>query len=104
MIHLRLFGFALRLRWEWLKRVEPDKGWARLPAKQEDVVTAMFIAVTAMFMASCSVPLGDGKSASFWTNKWLPVRSLRSFAPDVYHASSRAGRGRSVHDAILNRR
>ena len=40
MIDLRLFGFVLRLRWEWLHRVEPDKGWARLPAKREPVVAA----------------------------------------------------------------
>jgi len=66
MIDLRLFGFVLRLRWEWLKRIEPDKGWARLPAKQED-------AVTAMFMASCSVQLGDGKLASFWNDRLLPL-------------------------------
>jgi hypothetical protein len=81
MIDLRLFGFALRLRWEWLKRVEPDKGWARLLAKQEHVVHAMF-------MASCSVQLGDDKSASFWNDKWLPVGSLRSVLPYVYQAST----------------
>jgi hypothetical protein len=97
MIDLRPFGFALRLRWEWLKRVKPDKGWARLPAKQEHGVHAMFI-------ASCSVQLGDGKSASFWNDKWLPVGSLRSVSPYVYQASSRARRSQLVHDAIVNRR
>jgi hypothetical protein len=28
MIDLRLFGFALRLQWEWLQHVEPDRRWA----------------------------------------------------------------------------
>jgi hypothetical protein len=97
MIDLRLFGFALRLRWEWLQRVEPDRGWARLPAKQEPITAVMF-------QASCSVQLGDGKSASFWNDRWLPAGTLRSLAPALYQATSRAGRGRSVSDAVLNRR
>ena len=42
MTDLRLFGFALRLRWEWLQRAEPDRGWVRLPAKHEPIAVSMF--------------------------------------------------------------
>jgi len=35
VLDLRFFGLALRLRWEWLSRVEPDRCWATLPARAE---------------------------------------------------------------------
>jgi hypothetical protein len=31
---LRTLSFALRLRWEWLRRTQPDAAWAHLPSKQ----------------------------------------------------------------------
>jgi len=34
VLDLRFFGFALRLRWEWLARAEPERCWASLPAGQ----------------------------------------------------------------------
>ena len=97
MIDLRLFGFALWLRWEWLHRVEPDKGWARLPVKQEPVITAMF-------EASWTVRLGDDMTTSFWMDRWLSVGPLHSFALALFNATLRTGHDRSVRDALLNRR
>jgi hypothetical protein len=35
VIDLRLAGVALRTRWLWLQRTEPDKAWASLPMKVE---------------------------------------------------------------------
>jgi hypothetical protein len=39
---LRVLGFALRLRWEWLRRTEPDSPWASLPVRDERIVQLMF--------------------------------------------------------------
>jgi len=41
---LRFFGFALRLRWEWLSRTEPERGWVALPERKEKVVASMVAA------------------------------------------------------------
>jgi len=57
-LDLRFFGFALRLPWEWLKRVQPERAWASLPARPEKVVAAMC-------SASLSVVIGDGAAALF---------------------------------------
>jgi hypothetical protein len=39
---LRILGFALRLRWEWLRRTDPESARARLPSKPERIVSSMF--------------------------------------------------------------
>jgi hypothetical protein len=41
VLDLRFFGFALRLRWEWLARTAIDCSWSSLPSKPEKSVTAM---------------------------------------------------------------
>jgi len=56
MPDLRFMGYALRLRWEWMRRVQPDAVWARLPSKPEKNVESMF-------HASVSVIIGEGASA-----------------------------------------
>jgi hypothetical protein len=38
---LTFLGFALRLRWEWLRRTQPDAPWAWLPSKPQRVVDNM---------------------------------------------------------------
>jgi hypothetical protein len=58
ILDLRFFGFALRLRWEWLRRTDAGRGWERLPSTTERCVQAMFD-------ASFSVLVGDGRSARF---------------------------------------
>jgi hypothetical protein len=39
---LRILGFALRLRWVWLRRTQPEAPWAQLPSKPERLVDSMF--------------------------------------------------------------
>lgn len=47
----------LRLRWEWLARVEPQRCRTTLPSRQEKCVTAMCA-------ASLSVIVGNGASTT----------------------------------------
>jgi len=41
VLDLRFFGFALRLRWEWLSRAEPQRCWVSLPSRAERSVRDM---------------------------------------------------------------
>lgn len=61
ILDLRFFGFALRLRWEWLRRYEPGRCWASLPARTEKPVAVM----SAISMITT---VGDGSSALLWTD------------------------------------
>jgi len=42
IVDLQRFGYALRMRWLWLKRTDDSRTWCDLPAKTESVVEAMF--------------------------------------------------------------
>lgn len=97
ILDLRFFGFALRLRWQWLSRVEPQRCWTTLPARTEKCVAAMCV-------ASMSVVVGDGASTVLWTDNWVPVGPLHKFAPALYAAVSRAGRKRTLRDALSDNR
>jgi hypothetical protein len=61
ILDLRFFGFALRLRWEWLRRYEPGRCWASLPARTEKPVAVMSA-------ISMTTTVGDGSSALLWTD------------------------------------
>lgn len=94
---LRILGFALRLHWEWLRRTDPNSTWAALPYKEERMITSMF-------RASVIVRLGDGASAMFWTDSWLPPGPLSEQAPHLYQAICKPGRKWTVREALLQRR
>lgn len=57
-------------------------------------------------MASVSmvVARGDGEAALFWTDSWLTVGPLCRFAAHLFMAMSRAGRRRTIKDAIYQNR
>lgn len=55
---LRLLGFALRLRWEWLRRSRPEAVPSLLPSGTERIIQHMFC-------ASVTVQVGDGACARF---------------------------------------
>jgi len=58
IIDLQRFGYALRMRWLWMKRTEDNRSWHHLPDKHEPLVEAMFLASTYF-------ELGDGQKALF---------------------------------------
>ena len=59
ILDLRYFGYALRLRWEWLRRAEPQRCWVNLPARLEK-------SVSAMAAVSMVVRLGDGGTGTLF--------------------------------------
>ena len=97
MLDLRFFGFALRLRWEWLGRTAHDSCWARLPFRSEK-------SVAAMAAVSMTLNIGDGASARLWTDSWASVGALCHYAPNLSADISRAGKKRSLKDGIFQNR
>lgn len=93
---LRLMGYALRLRWEWLRRTDGDAFWASLPCKTEKTVAAMFD-------ASVTVQVGDGATARFWYDSWLPEGPLYISAPNLFQAVGVRRRRRTVREALCGR-
>ena len=55
---LERFGRALRLRWPWYEWVDPNRPWVGtdLPCTESDM---------ALFRASTTITIEDGKRASF---------------------------------------
>ena len=78
-LDLQLFGYALRMRWLWLKRTDDSRPWSQLPDRGENVVQAMF-------QASISIDLGDGASSFFWTDRWIQGKSIRDLALCLFNA------------------
>ena len=64
IVDLHRLGYALRMRWLWLKRTDDSRTWCDLPVESESVVDQMF-------QASIYVELGNGHKALFWTDRWL---------------------------------
>lgn len=56
-----------------------------------------------MFQALVSVVIGDGPSAKFWIDSWLPDGPICRFAPHLFNAIGRCRHGKSVRDAVTNR-
>jgi hypothetical protein len=76
-----VLGFTLRLHSDWQKRVADAPPWTKLPSKLEKLLS--------MFSCSVVVELGHGASARIWTDSWLPVRSIATFAPHLFRTIGR---------------
>jgi len=55
-----------------------------------------------MCAASITVAVGDDASVRMWTNCWASVGPLHRFAPSLFAATSRAGRKRTLREAVLD--
>jgi hypothetical protein len=56
-----------------------------------------------MFQASVSVVVGDGRSAKFYTDSWLPNGPICRFVPHLFNAVAKRKRDKSVWEALTNR-
>jgi len=93
---LKSLGIALRVRWPWLKKSEPDKPWASLPlqvSKEVEYLLSMAIITE----------VGDGANTLFWKDKWLAGRSIQDLAPNLYAlVPKRRASRRKVMDALVD--
>jgi hypothetical protein len=91
---LRLQGLALRLRWMWLRRTDPERPWQGLPGLNDPLVAGVF-----QSLASFSV--GDGRLTYFWRDRWIGGYTAEELAPEVFdRVTTRRKNSRLVVDAL----
>jgi hypothetical protein len=95
--NLETLGWALHMRWLWLKKTQGDCPLAKLELQVHPNVTAMF-------MASVASLVGDGKNILFWTDRWLHGQSIHQLVPAlISHVPRKYMNKRRVKDALANR-
>jgi hypothetical protein len=60
--NLQKMSWALRLRWLWLKKIEPGEPWTSFKINAHP-------SVKAFFSAAISSVVGKGRNTMFWTDK-----------------------------------
>lgn len=92
--NLEVMSWALRMRWLWLHKTQPDKPWGLFDVKLREKVQAMF-------RISVSTILGDGRSTLFWTDRWIGGQAIQNIAPALMQFVHRCGwQKHTVHDAL----
>lgn len=71
---LKSLGYALRVCWPWLKKVDPNKPWANLPLQVSKELRSLLA-------LSVSTEVGNGVITMFWHDKWIGGRSIKEMAP-----------------------
>jgi hypothetical protein len=91
---LKILNWALRLRWLWLRKMEPSKPWASLPMQ----VNARLQAFFSMAVIS---EVGDGTNTLFWKDRWLSGQRMSDIAPLITSMiPKRISNRRSVAEAL----
>lgn len=91
---LQVMAGALRMRWLWLEKTQPDRPWGLLHANIPEPARLMF-------MISVTTTLGDGTTMLFWTDRWVNGQPISDLALELMPFVSRRGwRNRSVRDAL----
>lgn len=92
--NLTRLGYALRLRWEWLRRTDASRTWIHMPQTSEPIVQKFF-------SISVISTVGDGKNTLFWHDRLLKGKSIEQLAPHVFQGvPPRIRKTRLVHDAL----
>jgi hypothetical protein len=95
--HLQQLGWALRMRWLWLQKTEPNKPWAFFPIQVHHSVKAFFsVAIVS--------EVGNGRNTLFWTDRWLHGQSLDKLVPHLFGSISSRAKKRTVYEALTNGR
>jgi hypothetical protein len=92
--NLQLQGLALRSRWEWLRRTDPERPWQGLPMLRDQSTRAVFDTLAV-------ITIGDGKQVMFWIDRWINGLTATDIAPMVVvSVSTRKKNRRRVADAL----
>ena len=95
---LKDLGWALRLRWLWLGKTEPDKPWSSLPMQFSKKMMSFF-------SAAMLTEIGSGSSTLFWQDRWIHVKKIEDIAPRSMAAvPKKIKNSRSVHEALIDRK
>jgi hypothetical protein len=95
---LALQGIALRVRWEWLRRTDPLRPWAGLPAPKDP-------RAKEVFDRFIRIQVGNGNKILFWSDSWIGGRSVRHIAPLILQSvPTRTQNRRTVAQALVENR
>jgi hypothetical protein len=79
---LKAYSRALHLRWEWFRWTEQGRPWVGTETPCDQVDKDLFAACTR-------ITLGNGETASFWTDRWLNGQAPCSMAPLCFPLAAR---------------
>ena len=94
---LQQLGWALRMRWLWLQKTEPNKPWAIFPIK-------LHHSVKSFFSVAIVSKVGNGRNTLFWTDNWVHGQNLQKLVPHLFEAISVRARKRTVLEAVSDLR
>ena len=96
ILDLQRFGWALRVRWLWLGKTEPDKPWTTFPVTVHGNAQALFD-------AAVTTVVGNGANTKFWTDRWLQGSSIKLLAPNLFATvPKRRVKKRTVQEALMD--
>ncbi|WVZ85170.1 LOW QUALITY PROTEIN: hypothetical protein U9M48_032120 [Paspalum notatum var. saurae] len=97
VLDLERMGWALRIRWLWLQKMDSTRPWAGLPIHVP-------LKARALFDAAVSTTVGNGDSTKFWADRWLQGKTVAEWAPDLFRAiPTKIIKRRTVSQALFNR-
>ena len=93
---LQRLGWALRMRWLWLQKTEPNKPWSVFPIQVHH-------SVRALFSTAIISEVGDGARTLFWKDRWINGQRVADLAPQIFAiVSKRRANKRTVLEALTN--
>ena len=96
--NLEIMGWALQVRWLWLRKTDTSKPWQSLDIP-------IHANVAALFQIALQTTIGSGSTTKFWTDRWINGNSIDDLAPTVFAAvPTRARNIRLVADALVDHR
>jgi hypothetical protein len=95
---LKELGWALRMRWLWLQKTEPNRPWPALPIQVPDKAKALF-------SVAMQTEVGDGKNTLFWTDRWLHGQRIEDITLRLFAIiPRRKTHNHNVHEALMERK
>uniref|UniRef100_A0A8R7TT92 Reverse transcriptase zinc-binding domain-containing protein n=1 Tax=Triticum urartu TaxID=4572 RepID=A0A8R7TT92_TRIUA len=96
--NLQLQGLALRVRWEWLRRTDPDRPWLGLPMAVDREAREVFDNMV-------HIPAGKGRKILFWRDRWIHGFAIKGIAPLIHaQVDTRTINRRTVEEGLLEGR
>lgn len=91
---IRLQAIALRVRWEWLRRVDQARPWQGLRMIEDKEASLVFNSMV-------KIVLGNGANVLFWKDRWIHGFTVGDIAPLIVElVQPRARNRRSVQQAL----
>jgi hypothetical protein len=76
---LTKLGWALRMRWLWLEKMDPSRPWSTLPIQ-------IPIKAQAFFLVAMQTEVGNGANTLFWQDRWINGQRVADIAPRLLAA------------------